>query len=139
MLVCQKEGCQGDTPRKVVDPLPSNSRTDLTDEDGWKRVPAWHHRSPPCLPNLLPPHPLRNRFEMLKIEGEVSGEAVEDLPMRKPKARWSPPHLETASVRKERKMDVVGHSLLRELKAPYADWTRAVRKCAAFLGPRSVT
>ena len=138
MLVCQKEGCQGDTPRKVVDPLPSNSRTDLTDEDGWKRVPAWHHRSPPCLPNLLPPHPLRNRFEMLKIEGEVSGEAVEDLPMRKPKARWSPPHLETASVWKERWLwwEI---PFSEEWRTPYADQTQAVRKYAAFLGPRSVT
>ena len=26
-LVCQREGCQGDTPRKVVDPLPCHSRT----------------------------------------------------------------------------------------------------------------
>lgn len=26
-LVCQREGCQGDTPRKVVDPLPCHSQT----------------------------------------------------------------------------------------------------------------
>ena len=39
-LACQREGCQGDTPRKVVDSLPCHSRTDLTDEEGWKRVPT---------------------------------------------------------------------------------------------------
>ena len=96
-------------------------------------------RGPPCLPTLCPQLPLSSRFEILEIEGEGSREVMEDLPRKESKAMWSPPHLETASVRKERKMDVVGHSLLRELKAPYADWTRAVRKCAAFLGPRSGT
>ena len=50
---------------------------------------------------------------MLEIEGEGSGKAMEDLPRREPKARQSPPHLETASVRKERKVVVVGDSLLR--------------------------
>ena len=38
---------------------------------------------------------------------------MEDLPRRKPKARHSPPRLETASVRRERKVVVVGDSLLR--------------------------
>ena len=56
LLVCQKEGCQGDTPRKVVDPLFCHSQTDLIDEEGWKRVLT------ACLPQL----PLSNRFETLK-------------------------------------------------------------------------
>ena len=38
LLVCQREEYQGDTPRKVVDPLPYHSQTNLTDEEGWKRV-----------------------------------------------------------------------------------------------------
>ena len=97
----------------MVDPLPCHSQTDLTDEEGWKRVLTLFHRSPPCLPSPLPLLPLSNRFEMLEIEGEVSGEVMEDLPKREPKVRWSPPRLETASVRKERRVVVVGNSLLR--------------------------
>ena len=55
---------------------------------------------------------------MLENEGEVSGEARRDLPRREPKARQSPSHLETASVRKERKVVVVGDSLLRGMEGP---------------------
>ena len=33
LLACQREGCKGDTPRKVVDSLPCHSWTDLTDEE----------------------------------------------------------------------------------------------------------
>ena len=51
-LACWREGCQGDTPRKVVDSLPCHSWTDLTDEEVWKRVPTQHHGSPP-----LPAYP----------------------------------------------------------------------------------
>ena len=85
--MCQREGCQGNTPRKVVDSLPPISQTDLTDEEGCKRVPTWCHRSPPCLPTPRPKFPLSNRFETLEIEGEASGEAMEDLPRREPTVR----------------------------------------------------
>ena len=78
LLACQREGCKGDTPRKVVDSLPCHSRTDLTDEEGWKKVPTWCHRNAPHLPTLLPQLPLSNRFEMLEIEGKVNGEAMEE-------------------------------------------------------------
>ena len=55
---------------------------------------------------------------MLEIEGEVSGEAMEDLPRREPKAKRSPACLETVSVRKQRKVVVVGDSLLRGMEGP---------------------
>ena len=55
---------------------------------------------------------------MLEIEGEVSSEVMENLPKREPKARWSALHLQTASVRKERKVVVVGDSLLRGTEGP---------------------
>lgn len=58
LLVCWREGCQGDTPRKVVDPLPCHSQTDLNDEEGWKRVLTWHHGCTP--PPLHLPSPLSN-------------------------------------------------------------------------------
>ena len=35
------------------------------------------------------PAPTQNRFETLEIEGEVSGEVMEDLPRREPNVRWS--------------------------------------------------
>ena len=49
---------------------------------------------------------------MLEIEGDMSGEARQDLPGREPKLRQSPPCLEAASVRKGRRGIVVGDSLL---------------------------
>ena len=45
-------------------------------------------QEPPCLPTPLPQLLLSSRLEMLEIEGEVSGEAMEDLLKRKPKAGW---------------------------------------------------
>ena len=43
---------------------------------------------------------------------------MEDLPRRKPKARQSPPRLQTSSVRKERRVVVMGDSLLRGTEGP---------------------
>ena len=48
----------------------------------------------------------------------MSGEAMENLPRREPKARWSPQSLETTSVTKERRVVMVGDSLLREPEGP---------------------
>ena len=49
---------------------------------------------------------------MLEIEGDMSGEARQDLLRRERRLRQSPPCLETASLRKGRKGIVVGDSLL---------------------------
>ena len=48
-LVYQREVCQGDTPRKMVNPLLYHSWSDLINEEGWKRVPAWHLGRTLCL------------------------------------------------------------------------------------------
>ena len=48
----------------------------------------------------------------------MSGEAREDLPRREPRVRQSPPRLETASVRKDRRVIVVGDSPLRGTEGP---------------------
>ena len=69
------------------------------------------HARPSCQPTLLALVLLSNRFELLEIEGEVSGEAREDLPRREPKVRQSPSRLETASVRKERRVVMDGRLL----------------------------
>ena len=53
---------------------------------------------------------------MLEIEGDMSGEARQDLPRREPKLRQSPPCLETASVREGRREIVVRDSLLRGME-----------------------
>ena len=55
---------------------------------------------------------------MLEIEGDMSGEARQDLPRREPKLRQSPPCLETSSVREGRREIVVGDSLLRGMEGP---------------------
>ena len=49
---------------------------------------------------------------MLEIEGDMSGDARQDLLRREPRLRPSPPCLETASVREGRRGIVVGDSLL---------------------------
>ena len=86
-LLCQSEGCQGDTARKVVDPLPCHSQTELTEQEGRKSVKA------PSLSHPLPAYTtpqvlLSNRFEMLEMEGEMSGEVREGLPRRELRLRW---------------------------------------------------
>ena len=116
--MCQREGCQGNTPRKVVDSLPYHSQTNLTDEEGWKRVPAWCHGHTPRLPTLLSQVPLSNWFGVLEIEGEVSGEVREDLPRRGPRARWSSTHFEINSARKDSRVIVVSDSFLRGTEGP---------------------
>ena len=74
--------------------------------------------APPCLPSPLLQLPLSNRFQMLKIEGKVSGKVMGELSKKEPKVRWSPPCLETASVRKEGRVIMVGNSLLSGMEVP---------------------
>ena len=85
----------------------------------WLRVTG----APLCLPNPLPQVPLSKRFKTLEIEGKVSGEVREDLPKRELCVQWSPPCLETASIRKDRRVIVVGDSHLQGMTAPFEDLT----------------
>ena len=65
----------------------SPALSQLDRPDLMKRVervlPQCHGCTPVCLPQV----PLSNRFETLEIEGEASGEAMEDLPRREPTVR----------------------------------------------------
>lgn len=61
----------------------------------------------------MPQVTLHNRFEALKLEGEESGDAMEGLPRRLYRVKWLTPCLKTASAKKERKIIVIGDSLLR--------------------------
>uniref|UniRef100_A0A8B9UU32 Reverse transcriptase domain-containing protein n=1 Tax=Anas zonorhyncha TaxID=75864 RepID=A0A8B9UU32_9AVES len=116
-----KDRCWGETHQMGVDPLHRCCRAEAGDlgvEEEWKQVPARHRRRcahPPAPPSQVP---LRNRFEALQLERPVAEEEVESLPRRMPRARKSTPRLRTASTRTERRVIVVGDSLLRGTEGP---------------------
>jgi len=62
--------------------------------------------------------PLRNRFEALELEGGVSETVEGDPPMRLPQVKRSTPRLTTASTRKDKRVVVIGDSLLRGTEGP---------------------
>lgn len=106
---------------------------DLRDEKEWKQVSAQCCRQIPCLPTSFPRfEKLHNRFEALEFEGKVSENVVGDPPRRLSRVRQSTPCLRMASSKKERRVTVVGYSLLRGAEGPIP-----IAKCAAFLGPRA--
>lgn len=120
-LACWGERHQGDTLQSVVNLLACPCGVEeghLRDQEDWERVSAWYHGQTPPLPILHPQVPLSNRFAALDIEGKVSGEARECSPKRLPRARQSTLHIETAFARKERRVVVVGDSLLRGTEGP---------------------
>ena len=80
--------------------------------------------------------PLRNRFEALEPERPVGEEEVESLPMRMPKARKSTPRLRTASTKKDRRVIVVGDSLLRGTEDPICRPDRTRREVFCLPGAR---
>ena len=116
-----KERYRGETPQVGVDPLPCRCRAeggDLRVEEEWKQVPARHRRRCPPLP-APPSHvPLRNRFEALELERPVAEEEEASVPRRMPRARRSTPRLRTASIQKDRRVIVVGDSILRGTEGP---------------------
>ena len=116
-----RERCRDSTPQTVVDPLPCCSRAQRADsrgEEEWQQVPAWKCRRPPPRPTTVPQVSLHNRFDALKPEGEVSEDKVGRLPPSVTKVRRSAPRLKTASSKKERRVIVVGDSLLRGTEGP---------------------
>ena len=141
-LPCLKERYRGETPQMGVDTLPSRRRAeggDLGAEEKWKQVPARHRRRCPPLPTPPSQVPLQNRFEALEIERPVAEEKVESVPRRMPRARRSTPRLRAASTKKDRRVIVVGDSILREQRALFVGLTLPVGKSAASLGPGSGT
>ena len=117
----RRERDQGETPQRGVDPLPCCHRAeggDLRVEEEWRQVPARPRRRCPPLP--VPPSqvPLNNRFEALELERPVGEDEVGSLPRRMPEVRKLTPRLRTASTKKERRVIVVGGSLLRGTEGP---------------------
>lgn len=77
--------------------------------------------------------PLQNKYEALELEGQ-GNDSEEGLSGGLPRASQSTPHITTRAVKKERRV-IVGDSLLRELRALYADQTHPTGESAASLGP----
>ena len=105
----------------MVDPLPCCCRAEggaLGGEEEWKQVAARCHRELPSLPALPSQVPLHNRFEALELERLVGEDKVKSLPRRMPRARNLTPRLKTASTKKERRVIVVGDSVLRGTEGP---------------------
>ena len=116
-----KERYRGETPQMGVDPLPCRRRAeggDLGVEEEWKQVPARHGRRCPPLPAPPSQVPLCNRFEALELDRPVAEEEVASVPRRMPRARRSTPRIRTASTKKERRVIVVGDSVLRGTEGP---------------------
>ena len=90
----------------------------LREEEEWKRIPARRSGRPPSRPSSAPQVPLQNRFEALNLEGEVSEGVEGGPPVRLPRAKRSTPRLKTASARKDRRVVVIGDSLLRGTEGP---------------------
>jgi len=77
-----------------------------------KTGPSWHDKQLPSQPTLVSQVPLHNRFEVLELEGEMSEDVMGGPSMRLPRVRRWTQHLKIASTRKDRRVIVVGNSLL---------------------------
>lgn len=106
----------GNTAAGPLSSLPPSSN--LRREEEWKRVPARRKGHPPSRPSPAPQVPLRNRFEALELEGGTSESMETGAPMRLPQVKRSPRSLKTASTRKDRRVIVVGDSLLQGTEGP---------------------
>uniref|UniRef100_A0A8B9TZX8 SGNH hydrolase-type esterase domain-containing protein n=1 Tax=Anas zonorhyncha TaxID=75864 RepID=A0A8B9TZX8_9AVES len=117
-----KERYRGETPQMGVEPLPCRRQAeggDLGVEEEWKQVPARHRRRCPPLPTPPSQVPLQNRFEALENErSTATEEEVESVPRRIPRVRRSTPRIRTASTKNERRVIVVGDSVLRGTEGP---------------------
>ena len=79
---------------------------------------------------------LQNRFEALELEREVKEGMEGGPPMRLPQVKWSTPHFKTASTRKDRRVVVIGNSLLRGTKGPICQPDPTHREVCCLPGAR---
>ena len=138
MMPC-KQVVEGNRPAdsaavsSLSSPPPSRN---LRGEEVWKQIPAQRGGHPPSRPSSAPQVPLHSRFEVLELEGGVS-ETVEGCPpMRLPWVKQSTPHLTTASTRKDRRVVVIGDSLLRGMEGPICHPDPTRREVCCLLGAR---
>lgn len=116
------EKCSGlEAQQELWEPRSSHHQAeggDLKYEGEWKKVPAQGCRRIPSQPLLPSWVPLRSRYEALEHEGQAHdiGEEGQSggLSGTGQSARW----ITTSSVKKERRVVVLGHSLLRGTGGP---------------------
>ena len=90
-------------------------------------------------PPLPPPPcqvPLHNRFEALELQRPVGEDEVESLPRRMPRVRKPTPRLKTASTKKDRRVILVGVSLLRGKEGPVCQPDPTRREVCCLPGAR---
>ncbi|XP_031408827.1 transcription factor SOX-5-like [Meleagris gallopavo] len=102
-------------------PSLSNS---LRKEKQWKQIPAWRSGHPPSRPSLAPQVPQCNEFE---LEGKVNEGVEGGPPVRLPRVKQSTLCLKTASTQKDRRVVVIGDSLLRGTEGPIC-WPDPTRR-----------
>ena len=98
--------------------------------------PSSETQATPTPTTTVPQVSLHNRFDALKPEGEVSEDKVGRLPPSVTKVRRSAPCLKTASSKKERRVIVVGDSLLRGTEGPICWPDPTCRKVCCLFGAR---
>jgi len=95
------------------------------------------------------PGALHSRFEALKIKGQVREDEVEGPLKNLSRVRKSAPYFKTASAKKERRVIVVGNSLLKGTQGPICrayparremcclpgTWVREITKTPWFTSP----
>lgn len=121
----------------VLDILPCHHRAEgrnLWKE--WKQVPDQHHRQPPFKPTLVPQVPLCNRFEVLKLKGEISEDVVGGPPLRLSRVRQSSPCLKTTSAKKDRRVVIIGDFWLRGTEGPVCQPDPICREVCCLPGAR---
>ena len=126
-------------PQEAEDPLPSCHQVegeDLRDKGEWKQVPAWGSRRIPSQPPSLSQFPLYNRYGALELEGQVNENVSEGPSRGLPRVSQSTPCLLTASVKKKRRVIVIGESLLRGTEGPICQLGASHREVCCPPGAR---
>ena len=104
-----------EAPQEAENPLPSCHQAEggnLRDDGEWKHVPAQGGRQIPSWPPLSSQLHLHNRYRALKLEGQAKEDVGEGISRGLPRESRSAPHIMTTSVKKKRRVIVVGNSLL---------------------------
>ena len=130
---------QGDIHCSVAEPLPFCCRAEqscLREKDGWKQIPTRRCGHPPPRSCSAPQVPLRNRFEALEPEGEVCAGVEGGPPVRVPRGKRSTPRLKTSSTRKDRRVVVIGDSLLQGTEGPICQPDPTRREVCCLPGAR---
>ncbi|KFU84659.1 hypothetical protein M959_03165, partial [Chaetura pelagica] len=124
---------------QVTDPFPSCHQTDGEDSRDikeWKEVRPRRGKKKSSQP--LPPSqlPLKNRYEALEIQEQENEVGGVNLPSEVPRTRQSPRVLRTSSIKKERRVIVVGDSLLRGTEGPICRPDPSHREVCCLPGAR---